>query len=73
MNAMQELGKRKTEDDMKLVKFLTKNGWIFGTLNTDTMEITFPSGYQLPVMENGYVSYMGETCQVLDINGNPIV
>jgi hypothetical protein len=60
-------------DDMKkMVKFEVKTGWHVGWLHLDTMEIELPSGYKLPV-ENGYVTYLGETVPVLDIDGNPIV
>lgn len=50
----------------KLVKFYCKGHWLFGKLNTETQEITLPSGYKLPV-ENGMVYYLGEWCEVLDV------
>lgn len=59
-----------------IVKFWSPadNGWIVGKLNSDTMEIRLPSGYYLPVMDNGYVSYRGYTCQVLNAaTGKPVV
>ena len=45
---------------------------VFGNLNKNTMEITLPSGYVLPVFDNGYVYYMKQTVRVYDVNGNPI-
>ena len=44
---------------------------VFGKLNATKTEMTLPSGYTMPVT-NGTVYYMGRTCTVYDINGNPI-
>jgi hypothetical protein len=51
----------------KLVYFVLSDGRRFvGAYDSETDEITLPSGYKLPV-EDGFVFFLGEWCEVFDL------